>query len=406
MRNLEKFVKTTINALEHLSITVNQQSSFTTTQTVFQAYDNGTNYEAVPAMTFYDEAPLASMVYPNPADSNTLVYPAYNDMGDRLVDFSAAGYHEGWTPLPSASQVPVVLALDPDPGSQDDAPRIQQALDRIADMPLQGHFRGALQLNRGSFRLGGPLEIRQSGIVLQGDPVGGTLLEAAVTMDINTPYLIKISGEPNVMSKRRVPIVDTAVPVGERQVTVRDVGAFREGDTVLVAVAFNEAWIKAVGMDVIHPKGNTAKNNGWKPGRFEHLRRIIHIDSSTKRLTLNEPLTTRLEQQYGGGFVEKYESRRVTHVGLQYFDCVFPANRDRGPDEIMKSQKSNVKDYRFADEMFNHLMLLMEHAENCWVRQVRSVWWRNFARLGTNTLAITLQVIRERETRKAMCARS
>lgn len=382
MRGFEKLLKTTIDTLEHLSVAAHNQPPQPN-------YNYNYQQQHPPSQNttgLYEGAAYSRVVYPNPTDGK-LVYPPYNEFGDHLFDFSAAGYNEGWTPLPAVG--PVTASLDPVPGSQDDSGRIQQAINELAATPSQS--LKTLQLNRGNFVLARPVEISSSGIVLQGDPAGGTII-TVMTDPLDTPYVFKISGEPNVMSKKRVPIVDDYIPVGHNQVTVRDKNRFKVGDTVMVGVAFNDAWIKAVGMDVIIPKGDTSKNIGWKAGRFEHHRRIVRIDESGTRLTLNEPITAALSSKHGGGFVEKYESKRVQNVGLQFLECVFPANEKRGPEEMMKSQRSKVKDYRFADEMFNHLLILMDHAENCWVRNVRSVWFRNFVRVGTNALAITFQV--------------
>jgi hypothetical protein len=58
----------------------------------------------------------------------------------------------------------------------------------------------------------------------------------------------------------------------------------------------------------------------------------------------------------------------------------------------MRGEKGKTKDYRFAAEMFANYVFKMDNAENCWIRNVRSVWFRNFAQLGTNTLTITLEV--------------
>lgn len=391
MGGFERFLRTTVGALEQLAVNA-QHSNGSSSSTAHQPI----HYNPVPQPTtttpipqYFTNAPFSSLVYPAP-DGN-LVYKPYTEKGDRILDFSSAGYNEGWTPLPN--DVNIARILDPIPGNNDDATRIQDAINDVAKMPMnqQTGFRGAVRLNPGTYRLGHPIEINTSGIVLQGHPQGGTILEAT-TDPLNTPYIFKIQGAANVMAKGRVPVMDDYVPAGASQLRVRDTKRFKVGDTVLVGVAFNDTFIKAIGMDVIHPKGNTAKNNGWKPGRFDHHRRIIRIDNDI--ITLNAPLTTSLSKEFGGGFVEKYENHRVHHVGLEYFECRFPANRDRGPDAITASQPKNkkVKDYRFADEMFDHLMVTMDHAENCWIRQVRSVWWRNYARLGTNTVAVTMHV--------------
>ncbi|CAO3613704.1 unnamed protein product [Cunninghamella echinulata] len=179
------------------------------------------------------------------------------------------------------------------------------------------------------------------------------------------------------------------LPVGSTQLTIKHADRrYKRGDIIIVAIQFNDNWIKAIGMDIIHPKGDTTKNNGWRPGKFEHFRRIVAIQGDI--ITLNSPLTTRLEKKYGGGYVELYQSSRIDNIGLQHLVFIDRRNSQKNKEDIMRDEKSKVKDYRFAAEMFDQVLIEMNHAENCWVKQVTSVWWRNFIRLGTNTLAITL----------------
>src|SRR4051812_33796184 len=61
--------------------------------------------------------------------------------GDRLLDFSYAGYMGGGVPLPS---VPVKFPLHP--SGKDDTQPIQSAIDAVAAMPLVNGFRGAVLL--------------------------------------------------------------------------------------------------------------------------------------------------------------------------------------------------------------------------------------------------------------------
>ncbi|KAI9009975.1 hypothetical protein CLU79DRAFT_774200 [Phycomyces nitens] len=398
MQGLESAFKSTLHSLEHLAISANSRLHHThlhesvtldtpTTQTQWEdpQTSNTTYYESC-------NGPCSQLVYPDPETGN-LVYPPYNEKGDRIIDFSGAGYNEGRTDIPSLQQVPVIIALEPTQDTLDDSERIQNALIDIGNFPeLPNGFKGALQLNRGTYYLSKPIEMRNSGVVLQGDPSGGTVLVATDAMSpLDTPYLIKVAGQPNAMARKRVAIADEYVPVGHYQIRVTQSKKFKQGDTVVVGIGFNENWIEAIGMHDIPAKPGQKNNNGWRPGRFEHHRRLVRVEDDGKLLTLNEPLTTSLAKEYGGGYVEAYENMRVQRVGIQYLECVFPANKSRGPEEMMKTEKKKVKDYRFTAEMFDHLLIYMDHAENCWIKNVKSVWWRNFARLGTNTVAITLQ---------------
>ncbi|SAM08688.1 hypothetical protein [Absidia glauca] len=343
----------------------------------------------------HDNSPLSEQSLKNPKavyldPSGKLVYPAYNQGGDQILNFASAGYMESVKPIPGTSDM-VKIVIEVNPLNADDTERIQKALDWVGNLPMDSStgIRGAVQIQSGTYNLKRPLEFRRSGVILQGDSLGGTLLRNIGGGN----HLIRITGEPNTLAKKRAPISDENIPVGSTQVTVKHADRrFQPGDTVVVAVQFNADWVKAIGMDVIHPKGDTTKNNGWKPGKFEHLRRVLFVQGD--KVTLNSPLTTRLEQQYGGGYVEIYASHRVQNVGIQHLTFEDPRNANRTKEDIMLNEKAKVKDYRFAGEMFDQVLIEMDHADNCWVKQVTSVWWRNFIRMGTNTLAVTLQQCR------------
>src|ERR1700728_328337 len=66
-----------------------------------------------------------------------LVY-AHSPKGDRIPDFSSAGYRGGGIALPS-----VRVQRTVSPSAHDDTAAIQKAIDEVSVMPLQGGFRGA-----------------------------------------------------------------------------------------------------------------------------------------------------------------------------------------------------------------------------------------------------------------------
>src|SRR5437764_435773 len=66
--------------------------------------------------------------------------------GDRIMDFSAAGYRCGGVALP---HVPVKQTLQP--SGSDDSSAIQAAIEAVAALPLDGQFHGAVLLAPGEF---------------------------------------------------------------------------------------------------------------------------------------------------------------------------------------------------------------------------------------------------------------
>jgi hypothetical protein len=88
-----------------------------------------------------------------------LVY-ASDAEGNRIPDFSYAGYRHGEVTIPV---VPVVMRLAPTAGDQ--TARIQAALDQIAARPADRRgIRGALLLAPGSYDIQGTVRVRESGV--------------------------------------------------------------------------------------------------------------------------------------------------------------------------------------------------------------------------------------------------
>jgi hypothetical protein len=94
--------------------------------------------------------------------NGTLVYYSDN-LGNRLPDFSYAGYMEGGVPLPV---LPVQETISPVAG--DNTANIQNAINTISAYTPTNGYRGAVLLNPGIYTIAGTLSISASGVVLRG----------------------------------------------------------------------------------------------------------------------------------------------------------------------------------------------------------------------------------------------
>ena len=110
--------------------------------------------------------PASHWIYPG--KDGKLIYSTL-PTGDRIMDFSYAGYMGGGVALPT--NVPVRRTLHPS-GAPDDTQLIQAAINEVATMPPENGFRGTIQLAAGSFTCSGTLYIPASGIVLKGSGSG------------------------------------------------------------------------------------------------------------------------------------------------------------------------------------------------------------------------------------------
>ena len=94
--------------------------------------------------------------------------------GDRIVDFSHAGYMGGGVAIPT-----LAVKREVDPSGADDTAEIQAAIAEVSALPLVQGFRGAVLLKPGTFHCAKPITIGQDGVVLRGSGSGrdGTVIE-------------------------------------------------------------------------------------------------------------------------------------------------------------------------------------------------------------------------------------
>lgn len=230
--------------------------------------------------------------------------------GNRIPDFSHAGYGGGGVPLPS---VPVRLTVAPAEG--DDTARVQAAIDWVSRLPLEPDGRrGAVELAPGRYEIAGQLRIGASGVVLRGagsGPTGSTL----VATGTDRRALIEVAGadRPRRLAEP-VPVTDSYVAVGSLRLRVADASKFSPGGRVLVERASTEAWIKSVGMD-------------WAPGRQPYQWRAGKVDLAWERvvravegdtLVLDAPITTALERDLAPATVTPFvQEGYLTEVGVE-----------------------------------------------------------------------------------------
>ena len=279
------------------------------------------------------------------AKGGHLVY-APDEKGDRIPDFSYAGYKNGDIPLPDV-QARVTVPLR----GGDATFRIQAALDYVAGLPADAQgIRGAVLLEKGVYEIDGNLLIRRSGVVLRGSGMGpdGTILRAA-GHDRRT--LIRIIGIDDRTTEKPIDIADVYVPVNSRHIRLAGGNPFHVGDRILVQRPSTENWISLLSMNTF---GGGISALGWKAGQRDVFwdRQVAAIDGDG--LTLDAPLTTALDTAYGGGKVMGYHwPGRIEQVGVENLRCVSDYDID------------NPK-----DEAHSWMAITMENVIDAWVRQV------------------------------------
>jgi hypothetical protein len=170
--------------------------------------------------------------------------------GERLLDFSSAGYMGGGVAIPA---VPVKQTVQPS-GGADDTPAIQAAIDAVSKLPVTSGLRGAVLLAPGTFHVQGNLTITTSGVVLRGSGSGsgGTVLQIGGAP--RTVFTINGAG-----SWQEAPgatdITDDYVPSGATSFHVASTMGLSPGASVIVTRPITAAWIHFMGMDTLVRNG-------------------------------------------------------------------------------------------------------------------------------------------------------
>lgn len=234
--------------------------------------------------------------------------------GNRVPDFSHAGYAGGGVPLPL---LPTRVRVAPVDG--DDGARIQGAIDYVSSLaPDANGFRGAVELTAGRFDVAGQIRLATSGVVLRGagDAEGGTVIVATGT---DRRALIEVAG----VDRRRtlakpVAVTDEYVPVRANVLRVADASGLAVGQRVMIERASTMEWIRALGLDVAPGR----QIFQWKPGQVNVVweRVITAIDG--RALTIDVPLTTALEAKLAPATVTPFvQEGYLEQMGIEDVRC-------------------------------------------------------------------------------------
>ncbi len=250
--------------------------------------------------------------------------------GDRMPDYSHAGYGGGGVPLPAVS-VRVVVS----PVNGDATALIQRAIDHVAGLePDADGFRGAVLLEPGEYLVAGQLRVATSGVVLRGagsDAETGTTL-VATGRDRRALIAVAGSGQPDD-SEPRHDIADAYLPCGSSRVTLAPEHDLAAGDHVIVEHPSTKAWITALGMDEFPSRGGGSWLD-WKPGTLDLAweRVVTTVDGGL--ITLDAPLPMAFDVSLAQASVGRLVwPGRIERVGVEGLRLVSRADRDSPADE-------------------------------------------------------------------------
>lgn len=348
-----------------------------------------------------DMRATTSLVYPGV--DGKLIYVA-DSLGNRIPDFSGAGYKGGGVLIP---HVPVKKIVWPILG--DNSTTIQQAIDEVSSLPVDpSGFRGAVLLKMGTYSLEKPVYIRASGVVLRGEGMSdtGTVLYGRIPKESQgppprRPALVNIGGEAGIrpIEESKQVVTDNYVPVGSKTINVKVAKAFKPGDKVLVRRMGNQEWIKAIGLDTA-----TVGRNRWRPFNISYDRIVVDVKGNT--ITIDAPIFTAIESRWGGGEILKYNDERIEHTGVENLRGVSEfdpsvrtsayGNMDRSSFDDPKTRYEGEEYFSDENHYFNFINI--SNARNAWVRNVSALHFAGSAvQSNAGTKWITVQDCRSIE---------
>ena len=315
-------------------------------------------------------------VYPGP--DGKLVYQTL-PTGDKIMDFSHAGYMGGGIALPTVSVQKTV-----EPSGGDDTARIQAAIDAVAALPLKDGFRGAVLLAPGVYPCSGTITITADGVVLRGSASRGG--RRSTIKLVGKPHNgITVAGkdggrEPAEDARTRV--ADAYVASGATSFTVGDAKGFAAGDTITVRKTVTAKWVNFMGMDDLVRDG---KKQTWlAPGRALGTERTIKaVDGNT--ITLDVPLADSYDAKFAGPqgtAVVKIRPAWLTQVGIEHLHIECP------PQAIPHTRP--------------HFTALRITGKDCWARYV--VCDETMTSVSVHGRRITLQQVFVRRKARAQGA--
>ena len=308
-----------------------------------------------------------------------LAYKA-TERGDRIMDFSHAGYRGGGAAIP---HVPVKQTVKPS-GDADDTQLIQAAIDEVAKLPVDANgFRGAVLLAPGVFPCAGTINITASGVVLRGSGSAGA--QRSTIKMIGEPHLAVAAriggrggggGGANGPASReaesdvQTTVVDAYVPSGAISFNVADASKFDAGDAITIRRPVTSAWVQFMQM---HDLVRDEKPQTWlKAGTTTDAERTIAA-VDVNRITLDVPLSDSFDRELldpPGTVVARISSPppRLANVGVENLHIESP------PQAISHSRP--------------HHTAIRLSGEDCWIRDLRSDETMNSISVGGRRITV------------------
>lgn len=285
----------------------------------------------IPQAAVWSQTWQSNIVYAG--TNGKLIYVADGE-GNRIPDFSYAGYKNGSVPIPF---IAVVDSVSPIPG--DNTQNIQNAIARVAARPLDVNgFRGALLMKPGKYRVSGIINLNASGVVLRGtgedgDSLTNTIIYATGDSVTQSKVLVVGGGTGTKTNSAwtgklttNVNILSDTVHVGDRTFQVADATPFTVGDNIVVFHPQTTPWFRAINF------GGVPNDTVYWPKQtlpIAYNRFITAINGNT--ITLDAPVFNTLVRSLSQCSIYKTDRNGVlTNIGIENLrvDIINPFNQN------------------------------------------------------------------------------
>lgn len=276
--------------------------------------------------------------------------------GDRIMDFSYAGYMGGGVALPDVAVKVTVKPLSD--ANADCTALIQAAIDKVSAMPLaKDGFRGAVLLAPGTYPCSKTIKIMADGVVLRGS--GKSETGSIISMSGDKHVAITLSNGINqrignrlgntTEGEKGIKITESYLPAGSMGFMVADASGFKVGDPIEVRKPVTDKWVNFMQMSDLVRDG---KPQTWiKTGSLLITERRIAAINGYK-ITLDVPLVDSYDATYTNDettLVLANNVKRLKQAGLENLRIVSPPQATNHTKALYYAVRLNGEDCWMKD---------------------------------------------------------